>query len=453
LQKRLNDLNKLKTKKPEMSVRELFGSNLGNAEVVPDASVNAQLMKRLARREFIHFIPGRFNIYYLGGILFACILAGIILFSSRGNDGKLTPPELPEEQVKSGSNSYITIPAAPIPGQDTAKTDNRIRASMKNDVRRLADTETVEHTENNIEPWNENIIVPAGVRDSFPKILLPGTMSVTKKLQGIKRKEDALFEPSAFAGCVPLKVLFSNNVITCDSCRWTFGDGGYSTQMDPEWIFDVEGEYQVVLQVYGPGGQQTASSATIIVYPKPLARFEITPDRAVLPDDQILFLNYSANCVKFRWDFGDGNTSELFEPQHRYSKYNNYNVRLVVTSENGCSDSLTLLNAFSGSEYFIDFPNAFIPNTEGPSGGFYSSKSDEAAQIFHPAFSGVSDYHLKIFSKLGILIFESNDVNIGWDGYFKGRLSNPGIYIWKVRGNFRNGEPFTRMGDLILLKN
>jgi hypothetical protein len=112
-----------------------------------------------------------------------------------------------------------------------------------------------------------------------------------------------------------------------------------------------------------------------------------------------------------------------------------------------------MMNAFSGSEYFIEFPNAFIPNPGGPSGGFYSSKSDEVAQVFHPTFSGVSDYQLKIFSKLGILIFESNDLNIGWDGYFKGQLSNHGVYVWKVRGNFRNGESFIKMGDVTLLKN
>ena len=33
-----------------------------------------------------------------------------------------------------------------------------------------------------------------------------------------------------------------------DSCRWTFGDGGYSSKKDPEWIFDVEGEYKVVFR-------------------------------------------------------------------------------------------------------------------------------------------------------------------------------------------------------------
>ena len=94
----------------------------------------------------------------------------------------------------------------------------------------------------------------------------------------------------------------------------------------------------------------------------------------------------------------------------------------------------------------------WTPNPDGPSGGYYTKKSDESAQVFHPNFLGVEEYQLKIFSKMGILIFESNDVNIGWDGYFNGQLSNSGVYIWKVRGKYRNGQPFTMMGDVTLLK-
>jgi PKD repeat protein len=251
-----------------------------------------------------------------------------------------------------------------------------------------------------------------------------------------------------------LKVKFANTLPeACDSCRWTFGDGGTSFEKDPEWIFDVEGEYKVSLQVFCKNGKVFSSGAIVIVYPHPKANFEISPENATVPDDEIRFLNYSSNAVKFGWDFGDGYHSDLFEPSHKYSDYGSYNVRLVATSDNGCSDSLTVTNAFSVSRFYIDFPNAFIPNIQGPSGGYYSSKSDEAAQIFHPSFSGVTEYQLKVFSKLGVLIFESSDVNLGWDGYNKGQLCDPGVYIWKVRGKFNNGEPFTKMGDVTLLKN
>ena len=436
-----------------MGIRELFRRKLENAEIIPDVSVNAKLMRTLARHEFIHFYPARFNIYYLGGILAAVITAGIVLFTSGRNNVNLTPANVKAEPDTISRNAVINIPAGSIVVKEPAKTTNRMPDYQKDKIISVPKPVSEINNIQNSETGNKNRIVPAGINGSFSKNgFFPKTAADSKKLQG-KRNDDVLFEPSALAGCVPLKLHFSNKVSSSDSCRWTFGDGGYSTQKNPDWIFDVEGDYQVVLHVFGPDGLQSSYSTSIKVYPKPQARFEILPERVVLPDDEIRFLNYSANGVKFEWDFGDGNSSDLFEPRHKYSKFSNYNVRLVILSENGCADSLIVKNAFSGSEYFIDFPNAFIPNPEGSSGGFYSSKSDEGAQVFHPAFSGVSDYQLKIFSKLGILIFESNDVNIGWDGYYKGQLSNPGVYIWKVRGNFLNGEPFIKMGDVTLLKN
>lgn len=437
-----------------MGTRELFRRKLEKAEIIPSASVNTDLMRTLARREFIRFNPARFNIYYLGGILAAGIAAGIILFSGRGNSDKQIPVSISSEPDKIETTSIINVPSAQIIKPEALKSSNREPDSRKDVIKAVSNQESSVNVIQNNEPRVKYTIVPAGISDTFSKSgLFRGTSVDDKKLRGRYLNDVVLFESSALAGCVPLKIHFTNKLGTCDSCKWMFGDGGSTTQKDPDWIFDVEGDYQVVLNVFGPNGMQATSSASIKVYPRPQARFEISPEKVVLPDDEIRFLNYSANGIEYKWDFGDGNTSELFEPRHKYSKFSNYNITLVVTSEYGCNDSLVVMNAFSGSEYFIEFPNAFIPNPDGPLGGSFSSKSDEGAEIFHPTFSGVSDYQLKIFSKLGILIFESNDINIGWDGYIKGQLSNPGVYVWKVRGNFNNGEPFIRMGDVTLLKN
>ena len=54
-----------------MDLNELFRRKLENSEIIPDASVNAKLMRKLAGREFLRFTPGRINIYYLGGIFVA----------------------------------------------------------------------------------------------------------------------------------------------------------------------------------------------------------------------------------------------------------------------------------------------------------------------------------------------------------------------------------------------
>jgi PKD repeat protein len=438
-----------------MSLRELFRHKLENAEIIPDASVNSKLMHKLARQEFLHFNPVRLNVYYLGGILVAGIMAGIIFSSASRKSDHLTTPAISNEITKTDISDHQMVPAQQTDLQKPVISNRNLK---NNKV--VISTKVKSEAGNSSKPYQipesrkNNLVTKTDISDSFDKTgLFNDASSVKNKLQSGLKSGEALFETSITEGCTPLKLRFINKSNAFDSCMWSFGDGGYSTEKNPEWIFDVEGEYKVVLQVFGSDGMQTISSSVITVYPKPLARFEIAPEKAILPEDEVRFNNYSTNAVSYIWDFGDGSSSNLFEPRHRYEKFGNYDVSLVVSSDYGCTDSLIVLNAFSGSEFYINFPNAFIPNPQGPSGGYYSSKSDESAQVFHPVSSGISDYQLKIFSKRGILIFETNDIHVGWDGYFKGQLCDPGVYIYKVRGNFRNGEPFIKMGDITLLKN
>jgi PKD repeat protein len=444
----------LKTKSKNISLRELFRHKLENAEVIPDAAVKALLMRRVARKEFVRFNPARFNIYYMGGILITGFTAAVILFSGVQNSVHQNPLTNPDKIEKTDTNRYIEVPVLqplkPEQGIPHVIHNESIRRSnilKHSDKPESVALKAVEFHQNSIPP-------PAGISNSYSRSgLFTKAASDTKKLQGGYVPESFLIGPHDTVGCAPLKVHFHNKSTSDDSCRWAFGDGGYSNQKNPEWIYDVEGEYKVVLDVFDVSGKHLSSTASVTVHPRPQAHFEIGPERTVPVNDEIRFLNYSTNAVRFKWDFGDGSGSESFEPDHTYAKSGNFNVQLVAYSDWGCSDSATVFNALSGSQYFINFPNAFIPNTQGPSGGYYSSKSDEAAQVFHPSYSGISDYQLKIFSKLGIQIFESNDINIGWDGYNNGQLCEPGVYIWKVRVKFRNGEPFIKMGDVTLLKN
>jgi PKD repeat protein len=435
-----------------MSIRELFRNKLENSKIIPGESVNAELMHKLAYREFLSFTPSKINIYYLGGII-AAALATVLL---------LTTSPKPAEKPAFTTPSEIIIPVDTV-SLNILKQQTSDKNAEKNKAEAIKPVDNKKVVKQNI---TENI-KPAATKSSDIKLSIPQSGksdSISKKamiretiyernnIQTLQTTVRAAFDVSRINGCIPLKVKFLNRSISYDSCRWVFGDGGFSTEEDPEWIFDMEGEYKVVLRVFGSNGNEATSSSVITVHPKPVARFEIKPENPILPDDEIHFFNYSMDAVKYKWEFGDGNISVAFEPDHRYNKYSNYNIRLIVWSEYDCSDSLMLINAFSVSGCYIDFPNAFIPNPDGPTGGYYSTKTDEAAQVFHPVTSGVSDYQLKIFSKLGVLIFESNDVNIGWDGYLKGQLSEQGVYIWKIRGTYKNGEPFVKMGDVTLLK-
>jgi hypothetical protein len=444
----------LKTGKQNINLREFFREKLEFAEVIPDAQVRLKLMRRVAIKEFMHFNPERLNIYYLGGILITVITAAVLLFAGSENSNRSNSISISAKFEKSDIGSYVEVPLEqPIrlkPDSSNVVHNKSIRSNITSQLPEKSKSESSKATESR----ENSVSFPSSINNSFSKNSLFTEITIdTKKLQSGFKADESLIDPSATVGCAPMKVRFHINLASYDSCIWIFGDGGYSSQRDPEWIFDVEGEYKVVVEVFSHNGENISATASVTVHPRPQVHFEIVSEKAASSGNNFRFLNYSTNASQFRWDFGDGSTSEFFEPTHTYTKFSNYNVRLVAFSDWGCSDSLTIFNAFSGSDYFIDFPNAFIPNVQGPSGGYYSRKSDEAAQVFHPSYSGVSDYQLKIFSKLGIPIFESNDINLGWDGYNNGQLSEPGVYIWKVRGKFRNGEPFIKMGDVTLLKN
>jgi PKD repeat protein len=443
----------LKKEKQNISVRELFRENLGKAEIIPDPLLSTKIMRRVARREFFRFNPARLNIYYIGGLVAVSIATAIILLSGE--------PESEQSSVYtpvtgSGTDTVLVINIGetesvikqPIVSPSTyLSTGNKAVITPAKKEESVISAESADKTPERVVAMQRigNNTIPN-------KNVTSGTSSGMNMLHVSHIYDGTIIEQSAMEGCIPLKIRFQIKTNTYDSCRWTFGDGGYSNEKNPEWIFDDEGEYKVILELYGKDGSMRTCYSSVTVYPKPVARFEIFPEKGVIPDNEINFMNYSLNAIHFIWDFGDGTGSELFEPRHTYTRSGNYNIRLLVSSEYGCSDSLTVTNVFSDSKDRIDFPNAFIPNSQGPSGGYYSSKSDEAAHVFHPGYVDVSAYHLRIYSKVGVLIFESNDIHIGWDGYYKGVLCDPGVYIWKVRGNFRNGESFIRMGDVTLLK-
>jgi PKD repeat protein len=430
---------------------DLFRQKLENAEVIPSPSVGANLMRTVGRREFLRFNPARINIWYVGAVAAAGTALAFILSSS---------PDLKTEEIQAPAQIEIST------GSVLKGTENSLSTALNNvekktqtasnerkpEVKNGSEIIVNEKTRSNqseireVESTEDRKVNPVPDKD-----VLAMALPENNKLRGNLRK-DSYISASATDGCSPLKISFRCLAVPYDSCTWYFGDGGYSSLRDPIWLFDNAGEYKVTLNVFS-SGIKSVSSVIITIHPKPEAKFEISPENAVLPNDEITFRNYSDGAESYKWDFGDGATSELYEPHHSYRKFGNYNVRLIAISEFGCSDSLVIYNTFSTSGNYIEFPNAFIPNANGPSGGYFTPKSDEGSQIFHPVFSGVTSYQLRIFSKMGMLIFESNDVNYGWDGYYKGQLCDPGVYIWKVRGNFMSGEQFTRMGDVTLLKN
>ena len=159
----------------------------------------------------------------------------------------------------------------------------------------------------------------------------------------------------------------------------------------------------------------------------------------------------SHGATDYLWDFGDGTTSSEFQPIHAYGDTGVYDVQLVAISDMGCRDTarmdrtvrVTYRNA-------VRIPNVFTPSLSGPGGG--SIYVDGRNDVFFPIMEGVLQYRMRIFNRWGELIFESNDRNIGWDGYYRGRLCPQDVYLYTMDFKYSDGREESRFGDVTLLR-
>ncbi|RYE20624.1 MAG: PKD domain-containing protein, partial [Sphingobacteriales bacterium] len=159
-------------------------------------------------------------------------------------------------------------------------------------------------------------------------------------------------------GCVSRTVTFQDasvaNVGAINSWSWNFGDpssGANNTSIlqNPTHIFSAPGTYNVSLIVTNDEGcSSILFSKPVIISALPVAGF-ISPEVCLL-DPFALFTDTSGvdapeSITAWAWNFGDpgsgaNNTSTIQNAQHTYSAVGNYNVQLIVTTANGCTDTL-----------------------------------------------------------------------------------------------------------------
>ena len=253
-------------------------------------------------------------------------------------------------------------------------------------------------------------------------------------------------------GCPPLEVNFYNNTIDAHTYFWDFGDGNVSSEKEPVHTYHTSGRYKVKLTVEGPGGLAEAEHVEIYVYDTPMADFEVRPPKIKIPET-VSFINKSEGATSYLWNFGDGNTSTEHSVQYAYKNKGIYDVRLMVTNDLGCTDEHVIREAVIADEAGnISFPNAFTPNPAGSSGGHYTPGSPDNFVFYPFVHEGIVEYQLRIYTRWGELIFESNDIDIGWDGYHMDKICATGVYIWKVRCKYSNGNIEIKTGDVTLFR-
>jgi gliding motility-associated-like protein len=223
---------------------------------------------------------------------------------------------------------------------------------------------------------------------------------------------------------------------------WNFGNGAVSTETNPEFTYNTPGTYTISLITVDSSfcNISDTSFATITVVPNNvIANFNTERDTFEI-FELVQFNNTSLNADSYLWEFGDGYNSTIMNPKHGYNPEGDYTPCLTAYNRLGCEDSICkpLVIIFRG---ILDVANAFSPNGDGQN------------DIIYVKGYGITELEFRIYNRWGELVFESDDINFGWDGTYKGTNQEMEVYVYTLKAKFKNGtESGLRKGNITLLR-
>ncbi len=95
---------------------------------------------------------------------------------------------------------------------------------------------------------------------------------------------------------------------------------------------------------------------------------------------------------------------------------------------------------------FLLPPSFYVPTAFSPNG-------DGNNDVLKPIALGMKSLkYFKVFNRLGNLVFETTELNKGWDGIYKGNPQDPGTFVWMAQGETYQGEFITRKGTAVLIR-
>ncbi|MFN4235488.1 MAG: gliding motility-associated C-terminal domain-containing protein, partial [Bacteroidia bacterium] len=110
----------------------------------------------------------------------------------------------------------------------------------------------------------------------------------------------------------------------------------------------------------------------------------------------------------------------------------------VITNALGCRD--TIIKDIEVKERFL-VPNVFTPNNDGIN------------DVFNVIASGYTNFNMKILNRWGDVLFETNNINNGWNGRtLSGTLVSEGTYFYIIQLTSPRGEQIIEKGPLQLLR-
>lgn len=276
--------------------------------------------------------------------------------------------------------------------------------------------------------------VVGGVFD--PGLAGPGTHTITNTIAGVCGDIATLdvtvnplptvdFSTLDAQGCEPHMVNFINTSDAGVDCNWDFGDGHVSDFCgSTNHLYQNAGEYDVSLTVTDANGCTNSKTLYdyITVFEVPSAAFRFGPQPTTTINTEINFTDLSTGAELWTWDFdvfGNSNDQNptFFFPEEQ----GEYIVTLTVANDDGCTDQ-TSQTVIIAEQFLIYVPNAITPD------------GDAFNEVFKPYFNGIDvyKYSMTLYNRWGEVMFETHNVDVGWNGTYGGEIVPAGVYIWHI---------------------
>jgi gliding motility-associated-like protein len=243
--------------------------------------------------------------------------------------------------------------------------------------------------------------------------------------------------------CINKAAQFTSTSNAAETYLWNFGDGNTSTQQNPLHTYTTAGPFIVTLTVFNAGSCNGSDTRTfnITVFDTPTALASFTPVPPLV-NTPTVFSNSSLNAVRYKWLFGDGDSTETNSLQsvtHQYNATGTFDALLIAFNQAGCSDTLPM-RVSSIIEPLAGVPSAFTPLSR-----------DENSVVFVRGF-GIAKMQFIIYNRWGQKVFETNSQKFGWDGKLKGVVQPMDVYVYTLSIEFTDGQKYSKKGDITLIR-
>ncbi len=151
----------------------------------------------------------------------------------------------------------------------------------------------------------------------------------------------------------PFTVQFTNQTIGNNNYVWHFGDGQTSIDINPVHTYIDTGSYNVILVLSNENGcMDTITKPEYIQIREPVITLNGLPQKGCIPFtiSPTSTIESSEPVANYLWNFGDGTTSDLPNPSHTYTVAGVYTVSLIISTANGCTDTVSMTEAVKVGE-------------------------------------------------------------------------------------------------------